>query len=545
MVKVTYEPTERYENPLAASLGLGADDIKREAKLARLLEDLGGLINRPVAGDVTWRYAQADGTGALPLPMDWANWPILGARDVWGETQKHTWLVAEIAAPEAAQGGVFGFKVASNWRPMQGSTDPQCLVYLDGKIAQALDGNHDEVILSQSAVPGAQHLVQINAFTYDERPMVGFPTGLFLRDTRIETLWHRLSAAFEVAARLPQTDARRHAMMETVECALYALDRRAGQAGGLQASLPEAEEIAETLHTPVHDNKVPRISAFGHSHLDVAWLWRVKHVRDKTARTFATVLNLMDEFPDFVFMYNQAVLFNFLKQDYPELWARVVAKAKSGQFDIEGAMWVEPDVNISGGEALVRQILRGRQFQIDEFGITPRCVWLPDTFGYSAALPQILAKSGMAFFVTSKLSWNDTDRHPFDTFLWRGIDGTKITSQLITTQALEARDQRTNYNSDLSVSDVLGTWKRYEPKPLNDQLMMCFGHGDGGGGPTREMVQRGQVLARGLPGAPKVKLEGLRAYLERLGPKLEERANDVPVWDGELYLQYHLSLIHI
>ena len=539
MTKVTYTPRARYANPRAEQLGLMPDDIKREAKLARLLEDLHSKMTTRIAGDVTWQFQEASETGALPLPNGWQDWPVLTDRTVWGTTQKHTWIVAKIKVPEAAAGHVFGIKITSGWRSMQGSTDPQCLAYLDGKIAQAIDGNHDELVIAQRAVAGDTHVVQINAFTYDERPMIGFQTELMLFDRRIEALYHALATGFDVAVHLPQTDGRRHAVLDLVERALYALDRRTGQEDALGAGLSDAEEIVQQLHALNDTDLRPKVSAFGHTHLDVAWLWRVKHVRDKVARSFATALNLMDEFPDFIFMYNQAVLFHFLKQDYPDLWARVKEKVRTGQFEIDGAMWVEPDVNISSGESLVRQIMRGQQFHIDAFGITPKCVWLPDTFGYSAAMPQILTKSGIGFFVTSKLSWNDTDRQPYDSFFWQGIDGSAVKSQLITTQPNEANYQQTFYNAAMTVSDVLGTWKRYEPKALHDEVMICYGHGDGGGGPTRDMIQRGRALERGIPGAPQVKMEGLRPYLDRLGAKMDARAADFPIWNGELYLQYH------
>lgn len=202
-------------------------------------------------------------------------------------------------------------------------------------------------------------------------------------------------------------------------------------------------------------------------------------------------------------------------------------------------MWVEPDANIVSGESMVRQILRGRQFHIDEFGITPKTVWLPDTFGYSANMPQILRRSGLEYFVTSKLSWNDTDRHPYDTFFWRGIDGTATKAQLLTAQRFEDDAIFTTYNSDLSVSEVMGAWKRYEPKSANAEILVCYGYGDGGGGPTRAMIERGIRLERGIAGAPRVRLEGIGPFLDRLGDRMAAHPETFPIWNGELYLQYH------
>ncbi|WDR03302.1 hypothetical protein PSQ19_03870 [Devosia algicola] len=177
--------------------------------------------------------------------------------------------------------------------------------------------------------------------------------------------------------------------------------------------------------------------------------------------------------------------------------------------------------------------MRGRRFHIEEFGVTPKTVWLPDTFGYSANLPQIMKRSGLEYFVTSKLSWNDTDRHPYDTFFWRGIDGTTTKAQLITAQRFENDQIYTTYNSDLSVSETMGAWKRYEPKAVNDEVLLCYGYGDGGGGPTRAMIERGIRMQRGIPGAPKVKLEGIVPFLDRLGKRMDKDSSRFPVWNGE------------
>ena len=529
-----------YANPLAARLALGIDDTKREGKLFRLCADLEGKIRTPVA-DVpfAWRIQRADMTEGEALGADWQNWEAFDAHSVWAKKQGHTWFAAEVVVPEAARGKVFVMRFSSQWQDRPGSTDPQCLIYLDGRIAQGLDGNHTELVIEEKAVPGNRHLVMVDAFTFFERPLVGFGVDFLIRDRRIESLYYDLMTPLEVAVRLQQSDARRHAILDRVERALRALDRRGHQTDGLWESLPEAEAIAAEIYALGDTEVQPQITAVGSTHLDVGWLWRVIHTRDKTARSFATVLKLMEEFPQFVFMYNQSVLFDFLRQDYPELWARLLERVKAGQFEIEGAMWVEPDVNIASGESLVRQIMRGRRFHQEHFGVTPRTVWLPDTFGYSANLPQIMEKSGLDYFVTSKLSWNDTDRHPYDTFFWRGIDGTVTKAQLITAQAYESDAVFTTYNGDLSVSETMGAWKRYEPKRANNEVVMSYGYGDGGGGPTRAMIERGTRLERGIPGAPRVKLEGIVPFLDRLGQRMDADPGRFPTWNGELYLQYH------
>ena len=530
-----------YSNPLSTKLGLLDDDLKMEGKLLRLCADLERKIRTPIDGvPFQWHVERADGVSAADaLAADWQGWEKFGPHTVWGKHQEHTWFAAEITVPEAARGKVFVARFTSQWQDRPGSTDPQCLAYLDGRIAQALDGNHTELVIERNAVPGSRHVILVNAFTFFDRPLVGFGVDLFIRNERAEQLYYDLQTPVDVAIRLHQNDPRRHAILAIVERALRALDRRDGHTEAFEKSLPAAEKIAAEIYDLTDTEVQPQITAVGSTHLDVGWLWRVLHTRDKTARSFATVLKLMEEYPQYVFMYNQSVLFDFLKRDYPEIWEGLLKRVKSGQFEIEGAMSVEPDVNIASGESLVRQIMRGRRFHQEHFGVTPKTVWLPDTFGYSANLPQIMEKSGLEYFVTSKLSWNDTDRHPYDTFFWRGIDGTVTKAQLITAQRYESDAIYTTYNGDLSVSETMGAWKRYEPKAANSEVVMSYGYGDGGGGPTRAMIERGIRLERGIPGAPRVKLEGIVPYLDRLGRRMDANPAKFPTWNGELYLQYH------
>ncbi|RYE83434.1 MAG: alpha-mannosidase, partial [Hyphomicrobiales bacterium] len=487
-------------NTLSAKLGLLNDDIKQEEKLLRLVADLGAKILTPIEGKFAWRYTEAAHRADEALAADWRSWPEFTPKTVWGRKQDHTWFAADVTVPESARGKTFVLRFTSAWQDRPGTTDPQCLAYLDGYVAQAIDGNHNELVIERDATPGNKHVLLVNAFTFFDRPLVGFAVELMQRHARAEKLYYDLKTPLEVATMLTQIDGRRHAILNLVEDALRALDRRGGLTPEFEASLTAAEAIANKIYELVDTETQPTISAVGHTHLDVGWLWRVLHTRDKTGRSFATVLNLMAEYPGFVFMYNQSVLFNFLKDDYPEIWAGVVEKVKSGQFEIEGAMW---------------------------------------TFGYSANMPQILTRSGLDHFVTSKLSWNDTDRHPYDTFWWKGIDGTSTKAQLITAQKFDSDRIFTTYNSDLSVSEVMGAWKRYEPKAVNDQVLLCYGYGDGGGGPTRAMIERGMRLERGIPGAPRVKLEGIVPFLDRLGKKMDADGMAFPTWNGELYLQYH------
>lgn len=175
------------------------------------------------------------------------------------------------------------------------------------------------------------------------------------------------------------------------------------------------------------------VQCIGHTHIDVAWLWRLEHTREKAARSFSTVLRLMEQYPDYVFLQTQPQLYEYMQKDYPELYEQIRQRVAAGQWEAGGAMWLEADCNLSSGESLVRHILYGTRFLQKEFGVNCSYLWLPDVFGYSWSLPQILKKSGISTFMTTKISWNQYNRMPNDTFVWRGIDGSEIITHFITT----------------------------------------------------------------------------------------------------------------
>jgi alpha-mannosidase len=280
----------------------------------------------------------------------------------------------------------------------------------------------------------------------------------------------------------------------------------------------------------------PLVTAIGHAHIDLAWLWRLQHSREKASRTFSTALHLMRQYPEYCFMHSAPQAYKFLETDYPEIFEQVKTRVAEGRWEITGGMWVEADTNLIGGESLVRQFLYGVRYAQGEFGVDMRVLWLPDVFGYSYALPQVAVKSGIRYFVTSKISWSQFNRFPYDTFRWRGLDGTELLTHFITTPELESPGTAHTYNGQVTPAEVRGMWENYRQKDINEELLMLFGWGDGGGGPTREMLDRADVL-RNLPGFPKVSLGRAEPFFERLTDRL--RGEDVPVWDGELYLEIH------
>ncbi|WP_203579930.1 alpha-mannosidase [Microbacterium hibisci] len=267
------------------------------------------------------------------------------------------------------------------------------------------------------------------------------------------------------------------------------------------------------------------VLATGHAHIDTAWLWPVRETVRKCARSFSNALALMEEDADFRFVCSQAQQLAWVKSAYPELFERIREKVASGQFVPVGSQWVEPDTNMPNGEATIRQLTYGKRFFLEEFGVETREVWLPDTFGYSAALPQIMRLAGVDWFMTQKISWNQTNAMPHHTFLWEGLDGTRIFTHFPPIET---------YNAQLSPAELAHAERTFADHDAGTVSLAPFGWGDGGGGPTREMVAAARRQAD-LDGSPRVVLGAPADFYARASTESEE----LPVWRGEMYLELH------
>ncbi|CAM3094376.1 Mannosylglycerate hydrolase [Arthrobacter ulcerisalmonis] len=321
-------------------------------------------------------------------------------------------------------------------------------------------------------------------------------------------------------AQLPVDLPRRHEILRAFERMLDVMDPDdvAGTAAAGRA------EIAGVMARPAYGS-AHQLVATGHAHIDSAWLWPVRETIRKCARTFANVLALMDANPDFVFSCSSAQQLAWMKESYPELFLRIQAKAAAGQFVPVGGMWVESDTNMPGGEAMARQFMEGKSFFLAEFGIDCQEAWLPDSFGYSAALPQIVKSAGSRWFLTQKISWNQTNKMPHHTFNWEGIDGTRLLTHFPPVDT---------YNSELSGAELAHAERNYRDHGRGTVSLVPFGYGDGGGGPTREMLAAAARTAD-LEGSPKVRLGSAESFFRQA----EDDYPDLPVWVGEMYLELH------
>ncbi len=421
--------------------------------------------------------------------------------------------------------------------------NPQGMLYLDGHLVSGLDINHTEYPLEFST----EYDVYIYFYTgMNECPAYDFTAGIQYIDTLIEKFYYDLSVPFDAANCFPEDSDKNVLILKYLEQACLMVDMRNVGSEEFYESIRRADEFLETeFYGKVckEDSTLCRnVALIGHTHIDVAWQWTYAQTKEKTQRSFANVLSLMAQYPEFKFMSSQAQLYKYLKEEDPHTYERVKAAIKEGRWESEGAMWVEADCNLISGESMVRQLTVGKRFFRDEFGVEHKILWLPDVFGYSAAMPQILKKAGITSFVTSKISWNDENKMPYDTFLWKGIDGSEIFTYFMTAQECGSPRFYTTYNAKVYPSMVLGTWERYQQKDLNDTVMLTFGYGDGGGGPTRDMLEQHRRIEKGIPGIPVTKMKSPTEFMEEARKNFDESAKvlpEIPKWVGELYLENH------
>jgi alpha-mannosidase len=270
---------------------------------------------------------------------------------------------------------------------------------------------------------------------------------------------------------------------------------------------------------------VGRLALTGHAHLDLAWLWPLEETRRKAKRTFASVLGLMNRYEDLTFNQSSAQVYEWVERDAPELFERVKERVAEGRWEIVGSSWTESDCQVTGGEAFVRQLFYGQRYFEERFGLRSAVAWLPDVFGFSPAVPQLLRGAGICGFFTYKLNWSETNRFPHDLFLWEGIDGSRVVAHSF-------ENPGTDYNGDIAPLDLQGTWRNFRGKRYHPESLFSFGWGDGGGGPSEKMLENYDRLKH-FPAMPRLRMARVGDFFASL-PQ-----DGLPTWIGELYLELH------
>ncbi|RAK12517.1 alpha-mannosidase [Halanaerobium saccharolyticum] len=469
---------------------------------------------------------------------------ILQVGERWGGENVCRWFNAEISVPE--EWDLKKGKVYLEIIPGEGHygnlSGSESLLYLNGMPLQGLDRSHSLVFLNEKELSSSPELnISLKSFSgLEAKKHIFKKAALIYRDKNLEDFYQRAKVVFESLKTMEEGEDLRKKLLRTLDASINILDFRKVNSEEFLLSAEKAniylKKELEKLNASTKDN-LPAITAVGHSHIDVAWLWQLLHTREKCSRTFSTVLKLMDEYPEYTFVQTMPQLYKFIKEDYPDIYAKIKEKIKEGKWEITGGMWVEADCNVTSGESLVRQFIHGKKFIKEEFDVEWNILWLPDVFGYSWALPQIIKKSGMKYFMTTKISWSQFNRPEYDTFTWRGIDGTEVLTHFITTPEIHNDSPFYTYNGILNPESAKGIWDNYQQKDINDDLLLAYGWGDGGGGPTRKMIESGKKMQE-VPGMPKVNFGKSEDYFKNLAQKMDAE-KELPVWDGELYLEYH------
>lgn len=459
----------------------------------------------------------------------------------WYGPDEHYWFRAEYTVPKSMDGKTLYLKVATQVDHWDYAKNPQFLLFVNGQMTQGMDLNHQTVMLERCAKEGETYTIDLQGYTGVMFAELTFTMETVEVDETINEIYYDIVVPLQGFSRMQEDDKVRKDLRTILNNTVNLLDLRTPYSEEFYQSIEEAHNyIQKALYEDMSGYEDVIASCIGHTHIDVAWLWTVAQTREKVARSFSTVLKYMDEYPEYKFMSSQPALYQFLKERYPETYEKIKERVKEGRWEPEGGMWVEADCNLTSGESLVRQFLYGKKFFKDEFGIDSRILWLPDVFGYSGALPQIMKKSGIKYFMTTKLAWNQINKIPYDTMMWRGIDGSEIFTHLITTLGVgqSEADFFTTYNGMLHPDAILGGWHRYQNKDINNDILIAFGYGDGGGGPTREMLETSKRMEKGIRGIPKVRQEFAGNYFEELEERVEGNKS-LPVWEGELYFEYH------
>ncbi len=476
-----------------------------------------------------------------------SDWEDFSHEHIWGGHREYYWFATNIRIPEEFDGKCVVYELISGKEDGWDATNPQFSIYVNGKQKQGLDVNHREVLLVESAKAGDEYQIVLSAFTGDQNFSLKLDSKLKVLDRKTEKYYYDLVVPFNVARMLKPSDRAFITIITNLNESLNLLDLRKVYSKEYYDTLALAQEyITKEFYEKQCGNSDSKVYCVGHTHIDVAWLWTLAVTEDKAVRSFSTVLEMMRRYPEYIFMSSQPQLYKYVKKNAPEVYAEIKQRVAEGRWEPEGGMFLEADCNIASGESLVRQFMHGQRFFKEEFGKDNSILWLPDVFGYSAALPQILEKCGLKYFMTTKISWNEFNKMPYDTFEWEGIDGSKVLTHFIPTRdyqkgAIEngfETEHFTTYNGFLNPSQVKGAWERYNPKYLNDEVLMSFGYGDGGGGPTIEMLENQRRLEKGIPGCPRTIMSTAKNFFDRLENDVKDNKY-LPKWVGELYLEYH------
>ena len=507
-----------------------------EARIERAIPRIEALLHGPpVPVDVGAFHVHGEPVSAEAAAG--AEYTPFAVEGEWGAAWETTWFRLRGRVPAEWAGREVIARVELGYLRNEGFTC-EGLVWRDGRPERAINVNRNDIPVANPANGGEafEFLVEAAANPVSAQANLGdnpllmpdFAGRPLFRLRRADLVWidreiegflNDFRFASEAMRVLPEDSPRRGQLLFALNAAVNLFDAKGRD--GVAAARAELSEVMAARNA----GSAHRISAIGHAHIDTAWLWPLRETMRKCARTFSTALAYMEEYPEYVFGCSQAVQYAWMKEHYPSIFEGIREAVRRGQWEPIGSMWVETDCNLASGESIVRQILKGKRFFREEFGVETQDVWIPDVFGYAASMPQILRKSGCPWFLTQKISWNQFNKFPHHTFLWEGIDGTRVFTHFLPADT---------YNATMSPKELAFNASNFREHDRATRSLYAYGHGDGGGGPTRQMLENAR-RARDFEGLPRVELEKVAEFF----PKAESDVKHPAVWSGELYLELH------
>lgn len=485
--------------------------------LEQLLPHVQAHIYPSIVPVSDWKIKVGEVPNGFAPSLNDNNWtPIHPPQANWGAYDTTFWFRAKVTVPPEFAN-----------QPLALLLDiPDGLLYVNGRPFQGVDTHHQVVTLTERARAGQTYALAIQAYSGRKKEQNAFHRAdLAILNPTARALYFALFLLRDLERFYGPGSAESKEIRELIRKTLIYLKYFKPDGEEYPNAIGRAHKfLLETLEAEFKTDVPGIVQLIGHSHLDVVWLWTMRETRRKTGRTFSTMLRLMEEFPEFLFAQSQPLLYSFAKSDYPDLYKQIKDRISGGRWEPVGALWVEPDCQIPSGESLVRHIFYGKKFFREEFGLEVDTAWLPDSFGFSWSLPQILAKSGIRYFFTTKLSWNDTTKFPHNSFLWKGIDGSKVLAHL----------PPVGLEGQIQPKDIRKSWEEFNHQEQLTDVLQTYGFGDGGGGPVPRDLHTITTL-NNMPALPRLRLGRVQDFFRNL----ETQSKLLPEWNSELYLEKH------
>lgn len=465
-----------------------------------------------------------------PIGVEGISFSDIAPGTKWGGDWITAWFIGSVKLPEICHG---------KKTFLRAGTGAESLFIVNNEYKGVFDENHPVVLLDICGDAGKAYEIAMEAYSGHFHPgcmptdlpitpekgcKIFNGTQLLLEREDVSEFVFDFMALRSLLSAMDKNTLRRNVILRELVKVYDIVDMYPEESGeaSWRPKLAEAQKIIKPLLAQKNGPTIPYMGIIGHSHMDTAWLWPLRETWRKCARTFSSILNLMDQYPEFTFIQSSPAQTEQIKNLYPSIFEGIQKRVAEGRYEPNGGMWVEPDCNIPSGESLVRQVLVAQKYTREWFGYTADTLWMPDVFGYSATLPQILKGGKIDYFCTTKISWNDTTRHPYDTFTWKGIDGSSVISHF------------NQIHCWPDPATFTHAWNWVQHKDNQDRRLISYGFGDGGGGPMAEMIEVSRRSAD-LEGSPKSSHTTVKQFMD----SIRDGENILPVWAGELYLEAH------